>query len=146
MRRRVPSCAVIVRLCAVEPEIPGVLNCQIDVLDGPPRNIQQVSIALRGSVGASRHRSQSEEERIAGAGDVKQSRRPGKLRAVMVFDVRLGGVQMVINLRRTSGIKGRQKGRVFADKAAAEGEYVVLKLEISFDHIGSRRQNPCSRP
>src|SRR5712691_4400820 len=123
--RRIPPSAVVVHLSAVEPQIARVLHGKIKILCGPPRSIQNVAITLGASVGASRNWSLGKEQRISGSGDVKESGRPRKLRAKVIFDVCLRSVQMVGSLRRGAGSERGQQRRVLADISAADGKHVV---------------------
>src|SRR6202011_1145155 len=58
----------------------------------------------------------------------KQSSCPRKFSTEMVFDVCLGGVQMVGSLCCASGSERSHQGRVLPDVRTADGKHVVLEL------------------
>src|SRR5260370_21308948 len=85
-------------------------------------------MALRRTIGASKNRGMSKEQRVTGSRDVEQSSRPGKSRAEMVFDIGLGGVQ-VVAAQRSAPCKDRcRKRRVLTDISTADRKHVVLEL------------------
>src|SRR5208282_436066 len=128
--RGVSSKAVVVQRRAVECPVPGVLRGEVDILHGPPGQVDDVAAVLGAAVEtAGDARTIRVENVITRAGGIEPAERAGEAVAEVVFRVRPEGVEMVRHEPRqpeSVGGAGIQR-RILMDVGAADRENVVAE-------------------